>query len=124
MKTLSREEIFSADDLPSEVVPVPEWGANAQVRVRAFDLATRQAYYKPVMGIEPQSDEMRAAVAEIHGARLAVFAIVDDEGKPVFTEADIPALLKKNPKALDRIVAAASRLNGLGAQAQEQAAGN
>ncbi len=44
-------------------------------------------------------------------AKLAIATIVDEDNKPVFDEADIEKLGNKSCAALDRVFAAAQRLN-------------
>lgn len=119
MRQLTKEEIFAADDLISEVVPVPEWGPDGAVTVRAFDLASRDAFYAPLIGKE--GEERRAAIAEVGGVRLIVFSVVDADGNQLFTEGDAERLKKKLPAVLERIVAVAQRLNGLGGEAKDTA---
>lgn len=116
---LTKDEILAINDLPVEDVFIPEW--NAYVRVRGLTGAQRDAYEasivknvggKPVMNTE----NMRA--------KLVALCVVDEEGKPLFTQADVEKLGQKSGAALQRIFEVAQRLSGLGAEAVEEAAKN
>lgn len=129
--TLTRDEIFAAQDLVTEEVPVPEWGAGRVVLVRAFNLGTRDAYYRPMTQVHADdslSAEDRAAklaeLSQTASARLVAFSVVDAAGDLMFGDADVEALQKKSAKAIERITNVARRLNGLGEAAAESAAKN
>lgn len=91
------------DDLKIEVVDVPEWGGSVRV-------STMSAFAR---------DRFEANIAKAGGglnlhnirAKLAIATIVDDDNKPLFDESDIDRLGQKSCAALDRIFAAAQRLN-------------
>lgn len=122
---LTRAAIFAAftsaeNALASESVEMPE--LHGALRVRAFSLGARNAFYAPLWVAD--EDERRANAKEMDEARLVAFTVVDDEGNLVFTEADIPSIRNWAPGLVDRVAAVARRLNGLGAQAAEQAAKN
>lgn len=122
MKLLTKEEIFAAPDLATELVEVPEWGEGAGVRVRAFSLAVRDQYLEPIAGLDP--DEIKAAGNVMSAARLVVFSVVDEAGNRVFDVEDIPRLESKSIPAINRIAMAAKRLNGLGVSEVQAAAKN
>lgn len=122
MGLITREQVFAACELASETVEVPEFGEGAAVRVRAFNLGARNAFYAPLWAA-PEAERASTA-AQMDEARLVAFAVVDAEGNAVFSEADIPMLRNLAPEPLDRIAAVARRLNGLGGKAAETAAKN
>jgi len=101
---LNRDEILNAQDIKREVVAVPEWGG--EVCVQGMSGAQRdefeQTWAQKADGIVPN---IRAT--------FAAWSICDDDGKRLFTTADIEALGKKSANALDRIFAVAQRLSGL-----------
>jgi len=107
METLTREAILAADDLPREAVDVPEWGG--RIWVRALTAGERETWETRYLG----TDEAASPASRIR-ASLAVFACCDEAGKPLFTEADVPALAGKSAAAVLRIWRIAARLNGLG----------
>jgi|SRR5215472_9525365 len=96
-----KDYILSIDDLPRRPVLIPEW--EMTVYVRTLTARERDRF---------EGQQARDPYADVR-ARLAVMAMVDDEGRPVFDESDIPALSAKSSRALDRIFAVAVRLNGI-----------
>ena len=108
MGILNRDQILAAHAIQRETVAVPEWGGD--VLVQEFTGETRdrweQSMWRSVEG------NPKAPVPNTR-ARMAAFSVVDEQGAPLFSEADIEALGKKSVAALDRVVAVADRLNGL-----------
>jgi len=104
---LNRDDILKADDLPTQVVEVPEWGG--AVRVRGLTGQER--------------DKFEASVASVSGkmnldnvrARMVALVCIDDKGKRIFSDKDVAALGQKSGIALDRIFEAARKLSGIGA---------
>jgi hypothetical protein len=109
---LTRAQILAASDLPTEVVAVPEWGGDVTLRVWT--------------GTERDKFETEQAADKNANlrARVAARSIVGDDGKPLFTLADIDALGAKSGSALDRIVTAALKLNKYTTDDVEQLAKN
>lgn len=109
MNLLTRDTILAAQDVKYETVTVPEWGGD--VRVRAISAAARddleQAAYAAQVAKQPFRN-MRA--------RMVALCVIDAEGKPVFTDADVDALGNKSAAALDRVYAVAARLNAMSNQ--------
>jgi hypothetical protein len=96
-----RDRILATEDLPRKSLPIPEWGLT--VHVRTLTGRERDRF---------EGQQSRDPYGDVR-ARLAVLALVDDQGQPLFTEADVPALSAKSSRALDRIFAVAVRLNGI-----------
>jgi len=135
---LTRDQILGAPDLPTETVPVPEWGGD--VVVAALTGAERDELEKtftsqrePVNRAERRawrSDGKRlppeAAPAAPVGLRalVAAFAIRGGDGARLFTVADVQALAGKSAAALDRVFAVACRLSGITQNDQEELEGN
>lgn len=113
---LTRAAILAADDVKFEDVPVPEWSKDPAkpdfVRVRTATAA----------------DRLRMSGAGKADASPYVIWIagccVDAKGEPLFTQADIPALMQKSYPATERLYNVIERLNGLGAVAVKEAAKN
>lgn len=102
---LSRDSILKADDLPKEMVEVPEWGG--QVWVKTLSGTARDSFEQSMVTRKkntPNMDNVRA--------RFAVLTICDENGERLFTDADAKELGRKSAAALDRIFAVAQRLNG------------
>jgi len=110
-----RELILSARDLRTETIEVPEWGTT--VTLREWDGATRDRF--DALALEAR--ERGGKIPPRLRAWVAAMSIVDESGELVFGEPDIEALARKSARALDRIVEAALKLNGLAPDAVDQA---
>ncbi len=107
-KTLSRDDILAADDLPRESVEVPEWGG--AVHLRSMTGTERDAFEVGLMG-------KTGTNMENIRSRLITLTAVDEKGERLFPEeGDVILLGKKSAAALDRLFAVAQRLNGLSAR--------
>lgn len=106
---LSRDQILDASDLETKEVEVPEWGGT--VLVKALSGRDRDAYEASLMKIRGKEQ-----IPDLHNmrAKLVARAIVDEEGKRLFTDQDINALGLKSAAALDRVHAVIQEMSGLG----------
>jgi hypothetical protein len=95
------DQIFAAADIPAAVpVECPEWGCTLYARcLTALELAQLGKWTK-------EGDEADGAIKSV------IAAIVDDNGKPVFTPAHLDALRGKSNVVIRRLNAAINRLNG------------
>lgn len=105
---LSKEQILQADDLPRELVSVPEWGG--EVYVRTMTGAERDAYEKSIL--DQRGPDGNKNMENIR-AKLCAKTIVSESGELLFSNSDIVALGNKSGAALDRVFDVAIRLNGL-----------
>lgn len=116
---LTRDAIASAQDITTEEVFVPQWGGSVLVRGMTGD--ERNAYESQIVKEVPAGNRMARRAGQTTTevirdeirARLIVWCVVDSDGKPLFTEADIPMINKKSAAALELIVDAATRLSGM-----------
>jgi hypothetical protein len=115
MKLLDRAAILGADDLKTEDVEVKEWGG--AVRVRMLTGAERDAFGKSLI-VDGKPDPTG------YRAKLLARCVIGEDGKPLFTEADIGALNGKANQALERVFAVADRLNAINTAAVETAENN
>ena len=120
MTLLTKEVLLAAQDLKIETVAVPEWGG--EVRVRSMTGAARDAYEQWLMHQRGGSDGP-VSMPNLR-ARMVALSVVDEAGKLMFDEADIEALGEKSARALDRVYAAATRLNAMGDKEIEALAKN
>ena len=116
---LTRDAILNADDLPSEVIIVPEWGGD--VRVRTMSGSERDAFESSLIG--SGTKDTTKNLRDLR-ARFASLVIVDDDGERLFSEKDVSALGRKSAAALDRVLTAGQRLNGLTKDDVDELAGN
>lgn len=100
-----RERILEADDLQTEVVPVPEW--DEKIEVRGMDGLSRAKFMRQVA-------EAGDVSYERWYPELIIATSFDPEtGDKVFGPADRDPLNKKAGAALSRLGDVASRLSGL-----------
>ena len=114
---LNRDTILKADDLPRELVEVPEWG-DGGVWVRTLKGCERDSFEQSLVG-----KKQKMSLENVR-ARFAVLTICDESGTRLFTDADAKALGDKSAAALDRVFAVAQRLNGFSSDDVEELAGN
>jgi hypothetical protein len=127
LRILGRDEILAVNDLKTETVPVPEWGAGVAVIVRSLTGAERDTYEAEMLGQASGEGEDRQYDLGNIRAKLAARTIVDEAGKRLFSEADVVALGEKNASALDRVAEVARRLSRISAadvKAAKAALGN
>lgn len=109
MKTLTRDDILSAEDLKSERVKVPEWGG--EVIVRELTGAERDVWESSV--VKTEGNKVKIDSINMR-AKLAAASIVGEDGKRLFTDKDVVKLGKKSSAALDLVVDVAKRLSRIG----------
>lgn len=123
MNLLSKEAILAADDLPREIVSVPEWGG--QVYVRTMTGTDRDAFEASLITKDSGPSSQPSKDQRMHNvrARLVSLTLCAESGERLFQDGDIDALGRKSARALDRVFAVAQRLNGIGTD-EAQAAKN
>lgn len=112
---LGRDQILNADDTDLITVNVPEW--------RDPSTGDDTVLVRPLSGNDRDDYEAGnwrrgrdgAMKLDLRGsrARLAAVAIVDSDGRVLFTRDDVKALGRKSAAALDRVVDAARDASGL-----------
>jgi hypothetical protein len=113
-----KDLILAAQDLPSEVVEVPEWGL--KVTIRGLSAKERDEYF---MGQAVIRDGQTVGLDRSNAtARLLVLCIRDDDGELVFGPEHVDVLGAKSAAATERLSKVALRLSGIGEQ-NEQALG-
>lgn len=100
--------ILGADDLKTATVKA--WGLD--LTIRTLTGTERDAFEESM--VQVAKDGTTKQNMKNVRARLVALTVIDpnDGNLPVFTEADIPALGKKSALELDRVFAAAQKLNG------------
>jgi hypothetical protein len=120
--TLTRDQIFAIDDLPTETVEVPEWGGS--VIVRGLTAAETDDYeLSSVVERAKGSKDAVISLANLR-ARLVVRAVVNEAGERLFSDDDAERLGRMSGLAVGRIFPTAQRLSGLSRKAMEEIAGN
>ena len=113
---LSKDAILKADDLPKELVDVPEWGGSVYVRTLRGN--ERDHSEQSLVG-----KKQKTSLENVR-ARFAVLTICDENCTRLFTDGDAKALGEKSAAALDRVFAVAQRLNGFSQDDVEDLAKN
>lgn len=112
-KYLTKADILGAEDRATGEVEVPEWGGAVRIMApTSWELSEFQAAQQNIT----VGDDGKASISvNIKGsdARLAALCIVNEKGEREFTEADVRKLGAKSAKALDRVVAAIRKLDGM-----------
>lgn len=106
---LGRDEILNFDDISVEIVPVPEWGDNAAVRLKVLSAAERDEFEAST--VTTKGGRQKPNLANLR-ARLVARCMVDAEGERVFVSGDVVRLGSKSSKALDRLFAKCQEING------------
>ena len=121
MATLTLEQIRAANDLQRELVYVPEWGGD--VYVRSLMSWEKDSFEKEQLRRRQNGTDLDSIDGQ--RARFAALVITDENGERIFkSAADITMLGRKSGVALDRILTAATKLNGIGAAGEEEAKKN
>lgn len=106
-KTLTAEQILSANDVKLELVEVPEWGG--AVYVRQMSARAREEFDALLLG-DGDGEELDTKNVR---ARVIALAACDETGKPLFTLNQAEALAEKSNDAIDRVYDKAAALNKL-----------
>ena len=105
---LTRAQILEAEDLGSEVVPVPEWGGSVLVR----GLTGRERDLFEASIVRMREGGVSASLENIR-ARLVSMTVIDEDGCRLFDDRDVRALGEKSGSVLDRLFDVARRLSGM-----------
>jgi hypothetical protein len=97
---LTREQILNLNDLPTQQVPVPEWGEGATLNVRQLTVAEVNALA-----------EAQKAAPDKMFVQWIVATVMDDNGNRLFTPDDVEALERKSAQVIRRLAEAAIGLN-------------
>ena len=108
MAILSRNEILNADDLKAVPVPVPEWGG--EVMVRGLTGRERDDFEAGMISMRETSVKVKLTNAR---ARLVALGCVGENGKHLFSTADVHELGAKSGAALERVADKIRELSGL-----------
>lgn len=104
MAVLTKEMINASDDFEYELVPVPKWGG--EVRIRSLTGEQRSRLGK------------NGQTALSYDALVCSMGIVNDAGVPMYTEAEVSSLAKKNTTILDDLANRILALSGMTVEAQ------
>jgi hypothetical protein len=104
MAMLTKDDVLKSDDLKREIVKVPEWGGDILIKTIS---GTDKDKYE--MSIIDAKGNMKPNIR----AKLLIASCINEDGSLMFTERDIVHLGQKSAIALDRVFAAAQKLNAV-----------
>ncbi|MBP7638094.1 MAG: hypothetical protein KBA18_09495 [Kiritimatiellae bacterium] len=116
---LTAEQILGAADTKVALENVPEWGADGQIGIRTLTGTERNDLMEQAARDE-RANKTDAAARK----RLLGLCLCDADGKRLFTDDQVGALMQKNGTVLDRLFRAAVKHNCLDAASREALAGN
>jgi hypothetical protein len=111
-----KDQIFKAQDAKVEPVEVPEWGVTLYVKTLSGSDRAKLRTISDHLGKVGRESE-----ADTH---LLILSACDQQGNRVFNENDFAALNEKNASIITKVAVAALKVNGLGADAVEDAKKN
>jgi len=114
VRVLTANDIFAVEDIKIVPVDVPEWGG--MVYVKAMTGLQREKYIQSMRQIIGKGNDATVAVILEHGSgKLAALTICDAKGNLLFDRSPetIKKLGQKSARALERVVDASAKLNGL-----------
>jgi hypothetical protein len=109
-----REKVFAADDIGTELVPVPEWGV--EVLVRGLTLGQRNDALTQSRG-----EDGAVNLSTYYALIIIATALDPASGKPVFRDDDAENLLAKSSNPADNLAKKALALSGLTEKGDVQA---
>jgi len=117
-KILTKDAILGVTDYQVQEVEVPEWGG--KVLMRTLSGKGRDEFESNV------TSKTQGNKVDVRGlkALLLSLVIVDEAGEPLFTQKDLDALNNKSSEVITRLFEVASKMNGIGEEAVEQAEKN
>ena len=123
---LTKDAILAADDLPRELVQVPEWGG--EVYVRALTGRELRPFEEAVTKETEAATKGTGAAGGLDmpplKALLVALTVCDEAGEALFSVGDAPALGAKAGGVIARLFNVAMRLNGLHDDSVKELEGN
>lgn len=119
MARIKKEDALKAQDLGREIVNVPEWGG--EIELRGLSGTERDAFEASV--VDRDGDKASVKLDNLR-AKLLVRCIYDEEGNRMFSDAEAVELGKKSGAVLARLCEVAQRLSGLTKKDVEELAKN
>lgn len=118
IRILGRNDILQTNDQEIELVAVPGWGGS--VYVRSLTGTERDRLEASMVQHMVGKKQSRQVNLNNLRAKLCAMACCDEAGNPIFTEADVIALGKKNAANLQAVFEVAQKLSGLTDEAVDE----
>ncbi len=107
---LTKNQVLEKKKIRIEEVFIPEWGDT--VFVKELSAAERDAYESSLIRLDAKGNLQGHNLVNIR-ARLAAFAICDQDGVRLFSDKEAAELGNLSGAALDRVFEVAQRLSGI-----------
>jgi hypothetical protein len=108
--TLTKAEVLESNDLPVEVVEVPEWGGQVQIRVMT---GAERDEIEAEIAAKTKGGTIPAGELKGFKARLVQLTLLNGDGGLMFTQDEVAALNAKNGAVINRLAEVAMRHNGM-----------
>lgn len=106
MKLLTKDQILGADDREATEIEVPEW--DGTVRVMSMTAKDRDDFETSMIDKNGKAQKLTN-----FRAKFIAKCVVDEEGSPMFTPADLGALGSKSGAVIGRLFDACRSVNGM-----------
>lgn len=126
MALLSRNQILEAKDIKTKDIEVHEWGGTIRIKqlsAKEYNDITmnmvniRKMAAKQLSSKKNADENLEDAINELaiknQKILLIIKSVVDENMKPLFTEADLELLYQKNTNVIDKIIAEIEELNAV-----------
>lgn len=118
--SLDRESIIKRRPLKTEKIHVDEWGGDVYVR----EMTGAERDWLDARMYDKASQDISLLNVPNYRAAIASLVLCDESGKRLFTEHDIPLLSGCSASSLEIVMKAGVRVNGMLAEAVEEAEKN
>lgn len=121
MALVSRDQLKAAKQRRKTVdVPLPAFGEGVEVRLRALSAGEALQFNREVTAAQEKGEDVEA-----RALYMIARSWVDEEGEPLFPEEEgVEVLRGLSTEDYNALAKAVLKLNGMGAQAVEEAAKN
>jgi len=103
-----KDDILAIDDLDSKIITVEKWG-NKKIMIQSITAEQRYKLLDKCI-----DDKGNVDLTKLNVYTVIACACDPETGKQIFDYADYGKLKNKNAGAIDKIVNAANKINGLG----------
>jgi hypothetical protein len=105
--SMKASDILNFMDVKTSEVEVPEW--KTKLRIKELGLEEGMSLFEKFKGIK-DGEDITLNARDI--AQVVSWGVIDEDGNQLFSEADIPALARKNRNALMTLYTAITALTG------------